>query len=883
MTHIPSFEEFLAEIHQGLGLKRDSRKTKFLALDMELDNHIDLGRRLMEDIFETLGLDDRARDDAMANAMEFAGFHKAVELRTWSFGASQQQVLWHFLAYSYVPALARRLAFWTLHNVEAGAPALDAGMPGGQFWFLPVWDKGDNRIDLPINQVLDWLLDLLDTSSVEAIQGKAGNKYMRTEGGESVVRTLRYWRSGSIPKSAKKIAEIFPDDASLEFPGAFVLDRFLTEDAQFQAALDFVSRKGLDEPSRLRQEIPMTEARLAPLLAGSAPEEEKREFVKLLSERYAVPEMAVVQRRLQVARLMQDGYARLLSYLCPGVAPDCSDPSRNKLLQLTNLFGAIYNLTIAAWQNSTTIEEQDAWFEAHLAPWDKADLLLSILPSLNRGPQHELLAERLTRLFMTMTPASPLPDLVPLSEEEAASIIQRRIQLVVQFSDEDTRLHRLTERVRVASPWRTIQDETCYWVVMQFVQRGDLSHRIRDMALARLRELAATDGQEVAVAMLDAHFLLHGPARERPKDIQVKVQSLLDVAERSPGYEEWKAPVLRLRAKHRLLQNDFTGAKADLDAALKACEERAFGSVCGEIAQEALAVTIFMDGFIPKNHQGYYRRMLAYSEFPDGAPSFEEAATRCEEFFWCDLYRPYPGVERMDGPAVMQYRALFEETIPLIRIADWDGLRTWLKAHYKPFNKTLKDAHRNSLLLAWMKIPQFLSGIAAADLRTAIGVLVDAWPEQAKIADFKGQTPLMLAADRGDDELVGLLVPLSNVDAQDHLGRTALHAAAAGRSPDCVRLVLDVQPNVADKVSSGERNTVLHTAVRFGDPESVRLIADEFPSLVDQTNVAGQTPLDMAREILNAHPEWTDYMKQNGRRTGSPTDFERIGELLSGR
>src|SRR3546814_12131365 len=83
--------------------------------------------------------------------------------------------------------------------------------------------------------------------------------------------------------------------------------------------------------------------------------------------------MSFIRRRLQVARLMQDSYTRLLKFLRPGVAPDCADPARNKLLQLTTLFGTIYNLTIEAWQHGTTYEEQDAWFEARLAPWDKAE------------------------------------------------------------------------------------------------------------------------------------------------------------------------------------------------------------------------------------------------------------------------------------------------------------------------------------------------------------------------------------------------------------------------------------------------------------------------------------------------------------------------------
>lgn len=50
------------------------------------------------------------------------------------------------------------------------------------------------------------------------------------------------------------------------------------------------------------------------------------------------------------------------------------------------------------------------------------------------------------------------------------------------------------------------------------------------MALARLRELASTDGQQVAVTMQEAHFPLDAQVQERPKDIQARVQSLLDEA-----------------------------------------------------------------------------------------------------------------------------------------------------------------------------------------------------------------------------------------------------------------------------------------------------------------------------------------------------------------
>lgn len=235
---------------------------------------------------------------------------------------------------------------------------------------------------------------------------------------------------------------------------------------------------------------------------------------------------------------------------------------------------------------------------------------------------------------------------------------------------------------------------------------------------------------------------------------------------------------------------------------------------------------------------------------------------------------------------MLQLEAVSVETFGLIEYADWDGLHTWMQRHAKAFRKkNLKDARRNSVLLQWLKLHPVLSAYGAKvplkvaqhmkNRQIAIRLLLEAWPEQATIADFKGQTPLMLAADNGDVELTRLLAPMSDVDAQDYLGRTTLHAAVTGRSPECVAIVLDRNPDVA-KVTFGEENTALHTAVRFGMPESIRLILGKFPGLVSKTNATGQTPLAMAHEILENLPEWQAIMRKKNRRTGSREDFEAI-------
>jgi hypothetical protein len=295
--------------------------------------------------------------------------------------------------------------------------------------------------------------------------------------------------------------------------------------------------------------------------------------------------------------------------------------------------------------------------------------------------------------------------------------------------------------------------------------------------------------------------------------------------------------LLNIRAKHRLFQNKFDEARADFKAALDACSERGFSKLRGEIVKNGFATEIVEEGFIPQNQERYFRNMLGYMEFPNGFPSFEDAAAECEEYFWTTLYQPYPGFEHQEGPATVQFRTVFVEIFALIEKADWGGLRAWMQRHAKAFRKTnLKDARRNSVLLQWLKTLRLLESKwpalkamvpleLAAELdkieqhmknwRVAIRLLLEAWPEQARIADFKGQTPLMLVADNGDVELTGLLAPMSVVDAQDYRGRIALHTAVAGRSPECVAVVLERNPDVA-KVAVSEENTVLHTAVRFG-------------------------------------------------------------------
>ncbi len=235
MARIPTFEEILLEINQSLGLDRPQSKYiyQFSDLGLPLEKHSEMGSEILASILSALDLDEQARQHIVLNIEEWTGFHKAVELQTWTGNASQQQVLWHLLAYSYVPGLARRIAFWSLAGDQAGRP-FDAGMSGGEFWFLPHWDQEKYKIDLPVQQVMVWLQDLLGEQSHE----QAFQNLEREEKGKSVnanaLRKLQGWRlEGRLPKSAKEIDELFHDEAKLDFYGTFP-NKLVTEKPQFE-------------------------------------------------------------------------------------------------------------------------------------------------------------------------------------------------------------------------------------------------------------------------------------------------------------------------------------------------------------------------------------------------------------------------------------------------------------------------------------------------------------------------------------------------------------------------------------------------------------------------------------------------------------------------
>ncbi|MFQ1892727.1 ankyrin repeat domain-containing protein [Aeromonas veronii] len=901
MSTLPLPEAILLEIHQSLGCQSypTTKKTKFATGQISLKAHKNMGEEVFDDIFRALGIDPLAQSDTLDNFMEFVHAYKFLELNTWTFAADQRQVLWALLTHFYMPILARRMVFWNLE------PVLDRGMPGGRFWYLPEPCEvhGKPSLYMPVAQVVDWLLDLLGMP-LEAFAEQ--HSELIEDGNDGLRRSLYNWRSGTTIRP-ESIEKYFSDETKLRFDGAISLHNDDSPSAQFSKAIIFLEKKGLTA-DKLRWEIPMTQpGRIESILDGQADEDEQATFVKCIAERYAAPLPKIIRQRLLLARTVQDGYVRLLKYLFPNVDKLCADPQQNKLLQLFAIYKAIYNLTIDAYRYCGEQGEaaENAWFEAHLPEWDKQGIFLSLLPSRRETANLEL-AQFLTRHFYHLQPGAMLEDHFALDAASAEPIIRKKLELLKAHADETQAIDRLIDRMRTSSPWRALQSEQRYWVVSQVAQHPSLTPRAKEAAVQRLQEIAATPAETVQTILFGLNGYLNGDRKHRPKDTITKVQVLLDEAEANSGYELWKAPILQYKAKHLLASNDFEGATRLFREALDAALERNYGPVRGEIARDGLALEVAEQKLITNNHEKYYREMLAGGMMAecDTIPSIEDIARWASDYFWDDLYKPYPGIEAEIRSIQSTMDKLLNDLLPLFQAGDEEGLQKWIKANRSLLKSSLPDVDGNSVLMALLKMHSSFMQIMPpmklivplelqsetrrfeamlAHWRSFIGQLAQESPKQLNIPDFKGQTPLMLIAEKGDTELVTIMLKAgADPEIQSSSGMTALHSAIKSGVDRCVDVLLDYPCNLDNLTDDGQ--SPLHTAGWTANLHAVRRLLQQAPKLAWQRNSQGMTPLERV-EYLIENPEALSLLAneqaRNGQRCATKQELIATADLLA--
>ena len=895
MSTLPLTEAILLEIHQSLGYPAyaTTQKEKFATAQDSFAAHKAMFEEILPRIFDALDLDPLACLDAIDNLQSMADAYKSVELSTWTFDADERQILWTLLGYFFIPGLARHAAFWDLDS------PLDQGMPGGRFWYLPEFQEtdGNRSLYLPVAQVVDWLLDLLGMP----LEKVADARSEATDGvHEALRRSLYNWRSGTTIQKGS-IEKYFKDQTDLSFYGAFVPNDELSPAKQFDKALAFVARRKLTA-EKLRSEIPMTQAgRLEAILDRTADEDERSAFVGYLALRYGIPSMHTIRQRLLFARMVQNGYSRLLKLLCPGVDRLCADAQQNKMLQLFGIYKHVYNLTIDAWCHCRGEGEaaENAWFEDHLPPWDKQGLFLSILPSRKESANLEL-AMVLTRLFNEMQAGAELEDHVGYDDTSAIAAIKRNTERAVRLAEDLIAEMELTERLKGSWSWSQLQNERNFWVLSQVAKSAEIKPLARQAAIQRLRDMATTPNEAVQAIFFELGSLLNGDREQQPQDARDRAQALLDEAEANEGYGLWEAVILQCKAKHLLACNDFEGAEIFFRKSLNASLERNYGRLRGEVARDCLAIAVANQKLIPESHERYYREMLA-GGMVEGSevPGIGDAARWASEYFWDTLYVPYPGIERL--APIAEEKA--KQIIGLVMAGDLKRLRAWVTDNRKHLKKSLPLVTGDSLLMLVVKFKanalqllhrqSIAGGIQAIEMDARFDLLLKRWreavklicqlmPQQLNLVDFKGQTPLMLVAQAGETELVrAMLKAGADPDRQDWRGITPLHTAIKSHIAGCVDALLD-HPCQLDKITYDGRSP-LHTAAWTANMHAIKRLLVSAPDLAWQRNEDQMTPLELVETLIEepkALQVLAEEIGRNGGRCPSREELIRVVELL---
>lgn len=118
---------------------------------------------------------------------------------------------------------------------------------------------------------------------------------------------------------------------------------------------------------------------------------------------------------------------------------------------------------------------------------------------------------------------------------------------------------------------------------------------------------------------------------------------------------------------------------------------------------------------------------------------------------------------------------------------------------------------------------ELLKAIANEDKASVIASLQD--KRSSNCRNEAGVTGLMIAADRGYDEIIKILLESgADVNAKDHSGITALMTAACSGKESCVKTLLEAGADV--QILANDDSSALMYGVLSGKPGVVKMLLD---------------------------------------------------------
>ncbi|MFW3371485.1 hypothetical protein ACN9J5_01585 [Aliarcobacter butzleri] len=248
------------------------------------------------------------------------------------FIATQEKINWVILKRLVIPYLAKRFSSLDYdYNLR-----IDKGLSGGKFWYFPDITEYSN-VKLPMEYVMNWWLDLYG-KSLDSLCDEIDDNPNENKPEKGSKNTIKQWIKKSLPdrNSIEQYCSI-----PLSYKGIFEVDENDSIDIQFKKACDFIINVKKLSIDNLKHEIPYHSLVDKIFIEKkSISDSNKKEFVKLIKERWAKPTAEKLINNFIIARSSQTIYKELLKYFS---FKDSNDIEENKLLQLVYLYSFIYN------------------------------------------------------------------------------------------------------------------------------------------------------------------------------------------------------------------------------------------------------------------------------------------------------------------------------------------------------------------------------------------------------------------------------------------------------------------------------------------------------------------------------------------------------------
>lgn len=552
------------------------------------------------------------------------------------------------------------------------------------------------------------------------------------------------------------------------------------------------------------------------------------------------PSVKVVRNLMLWARALETLWKEMVKELTPDVDPTDPDPMRNKVLQLAELFRRAHQLTVAAKHDHPVIERRR--FRELVPSWLAYGDFSGIMPDENANLLcPEGIADVMSRNFQALEAEMPLPDIFG-----------------------DSRMTRPADQAALPAAY----DE-----------REELGRCIR-----------------AAFAALDSD------AEDRERVVSLRLQE----ARKHPRYPEFAVQVELLAAHDAIARDDLEAMRGYLEAGRKQTETGNHGFVEYDLARTSVALAVYRDPYDQNRFEKDWRivsRCLTPAQMErwqvGNAPSDHSmrlAAVDISAEFWEAPYRPYHGVTV--AQPMSENSPMFEDFVRLIVTgAGETEVRSFLKAHEGVLGKKLRNGRGDTLLTLTMKMmPDFVATMKkmpaiplpgsvrlsapeqAARMRSTWLTLVRLMPKKLlEASDWRNQTGLMLAANRRDHELVQLLLDRKvKLDAQDSLGRMALHSAVLGGDVACYRFLLSAGANPSPRTCA--EKTPLMLAAELGREGIFKLHMQEREEQLEEEEL--RACLAFARPIeANYKHARKAYRMQDAELGGRPAYRAIIKEL----